>query len=173
MCKGVWRKDIDASMLAILHKFESAAFKFKKSNPDFKFTLIVVMGKPQDVDDDKNDKSGATTSEDASHDSGDVGILSRTVERSEPYHIHTNFQLVQKLIKILRDNYPERLSKALIIPNGGWEKFLGIHGLRRYIPSDRTRNKIIILDGLKDILQYASKDQLSTLVGGNMSVPKE
>ena len=175
MCKGIWRKDVDASLLATLHRFESAAIEFKKLNPDFKFTLIVVMGEPcsnEAFNDELGKKPGTQIHGDSSHDRGSASE-SHPVQRNESFHIHTNFQLAQNLIRILRENYPERLSKALIIPNG-WEKVLGgLHGLRRYIPSDRTRSKIIILDELKNLLQYAAEEQLSTLVGGSMPVPRK
>ena len=171
MCKGVWRKDVDASMLAILDTFENATSQFKRSNPDFRFTLIVIMGKPCDSDNDENDGIDSQYGNNSHQTCSNSGSTPRSVHKHEPYYIHTNFQLVQKLIKILRANYPERLSKALIIPNGGWEKFLGMHGLRRYIPSDRTRSKIIMLDKVEDLLGYCSKDQLISLVGGTIPAP--
>lgn len=86
------------------------------------------------------------------------------------FHIHTNFHLVHQLIEIVRKNYPERLAKALIVPNGGWEKLLGTHGLRRFIPSPRTRQKIHMLDSMDDLIQFATKDQLSALVGGDLPI---
>jgi len=68
----------------------------------------------------------------------------------------------------MRNNYPGRLEKALVVPNGGWEKFLGSHGLRRYVPSQTTRQKVHMLESGNDLKEHVSVEEISVLLGGKL-----
>jgi hypothetical protein len=170
MCKGIWRKDTEATILATLHRIETASQLLKISNPDFRFTLIVLMGKPYESN--KSNKKDAASSSGVNNGEIKHENESQTDKNNDPinsYHVHTNFTLVLQLIEILRKNYPERLSKVLIVPHG-WEKILGTHGLRSFVPQNRTRQKIYMLECMDDLTQFVAKDELSVLAGGTLPV---
>ncbi len=172
MCKGIWRKDVDASILATLHRLESASERLVQMKEDFKFTLIILMGKPCHF------HEGALESPNEDNDSSDGNQKETDCEPEEQsrldptssFHIHTNYKLIHQLIDIVRNNYPGRLGKALIVPNGGWEKFFGTHGLRRYVPSQTTRQKVHMLESVNDLKEHVSVEELSVLVGGKLPV---
>lgn len=173
MCKGIWRKDIEATILATLHQIETASQLLIKSNPDFQFTLIILMGKPYDSNESNkkdSDSSSGVNDGEIKHENE-----SKSDKNNDPinsYHVHTNFTLVLQLIELLRKNYPERLSKVLIVPHG-WEKILGTHGLRSFVPQNRTRQKIYMLECMDDLAQFVAKDELSVLAGGTLQVPTQ
>lgn len=168
VCKGLWRKDIDASISAVIYKFEMAIRSLLKFNPNFKCTLVVLMGKPR-----RNETSSVSIQNEnnsvPSHNND--GIFQESAPHNLGYHVHTNFDFVHKLIKILTKNYPERLMMALLVPDGGWGKFLGGANIRRYIHSSRTRSRIIMLDNQEDLLKYISSNQLVDIAGGDMPIP--
>ncbi len=154
MCCGLWRKDINASTLAVLHRLERAFTIARKSNPEFQCTLVILMGKPKVSDSEAmgNDSTpGASVSidQDEKYEKASSTVDGNTEKRgpSPPYHVHTNFTYAQHLINTMSQNYPERLGKVLVVPNGGWEKFIGVHGLRRYLKkSSRTISSKYITD---------------------------
>lgn len=163
MCQGLWRKDIDASLSATIFKFDAAVQTLKKDNPDFRCTLVVLMGKPI---------LEMTISENETKD--DNPNMSERQDESIPkaigYHVHTNFNFIHSLITIISKNYPERLMMALVVPSGGWTKILGGANIRRYIHSSRTRSRVIMLDKEEDLKKYISPDQLIDIAGGNAPI---
>lgn len=46
LCLGPWRKDEDAVIAAVLHRFESHLSEWCKTEPQIKCTLIVLQGRP-------------------------------------------------------------------------------------------------------------------------------
>ena len=46
MCLGPWRKDVDATLLATLHRVETSMETLSASNPSVKCTIVILMGKP-------------------------------------------------------------------------------------------------------------------------------
>ena len=171
MCQGLWRKDVDATVLATLYRLESACQSLILSNPNFKFTLIILMGKPFNINQGNGNQ---TLSNEQSNDPNERANETKTESKIDPtssFHPHGNFKLAQQLIGIVRKNYPERLAKSLIIPNSGWQKLLGTHGLERYVSSLRTAKKIFILNKMEDLLGYVDREELSILVGGTRTLP--
>ncbi len=166
---GIWRKDIEASILATLHRIETASQLLIKSNPCFRFTLIILMGKPYDSESNKKDSDSSSGVNDREIKHENESKSDKNNDPINSYHVHTNFTLVLQLIEILRKNYPERLSKVLIVPSG-WEKILGTHGLRSLVPQNRTRQKIYMLECMDDLARFVAKDELSVLVGGTLPV---
>mmetsp|Transcript_16963 Transcript_16963/g.25240 ORF Transcript_16963/g.25240 Transcript_16963/m.25240 type:complete len:654 (+) Transcript_16963:2150-4111(+) len=76
MCLGPWRKDVDATTFAVLHRLESAIVHWSKISPELRCTIIVVMGSPLEEmmeDDEHNADDAATTAGDASTAEGEVG----------------------------------------------------------------------------------------------------
>jgi len=188
MCRGLWRKDVDASTFAVLHRLENAFAAAAKLNRDFKCTIVVLMGEPFKVGNDTSIVASSAESEshtDADRKSTAVGDSDETstitglstVQENEAskqslqeYYVHTNFKFVQRLIGILSQNYPERLEMALVVPNGGWEKFVGMHGLRRYLPSSKTRSKVQVLENMSRLKQFIASEQLVDIAGGECPV---
>ena len=182
MCPGLWRKDIDASIAAILYTFDNVVRNKSKTNPKFKCTLVVLMGnvyelkssdhdtlttdeKTSDAVDEYRDTNYIdATASDSIHDSEQS--KSKTDPKHKDLYVHTNFQFVERLVGIVSQNYPERLGKAIVVPNGGWQKWIGTHGLRRYIKSPKTRSKVIVIDDMKDLKNYISAEQLISIAGG-------
>ena len=156
MCLGPWRKDINASIMAAVYRFERATENLSKMNPAFKCTVIIFMGKPL---------QGFNVGEDDS-----CSTRKNKDDRESEYFVHTNFKLTQQMIETFSRHYPGRLGKVLVVPNGGWEKMIGTHGLRRYIQSPVTREKVKILDGPEDLKFFVSADQLVIPMGGNAPI---
>jgi hypothetical protein len=167
MCKGLWRKNLAASVAAVLYNVDRAFEKLNQANPDFKVTLVVLMGKDQESKSKDSSKNTSNTSNRSSEESHNEEISAQMTVTDQEY-VHTNFQYVQKLIRIASDNYPQRLGKALVVPTTGWEKLVGVHGLRRYISSQETRNKVKILDNVSQLKEYISSDQLVDFAGGEL-----
>ena len=168
MCTGPWRKDVNASILATLHRFERAAENLIKVNPDFKCTVIIFMGRPFQAGDMYEQRSDT----DSKADDGSINTKTGLHNRRCEYFVHTNFKLTQRLIDTFSRHYPGRLGTVLVVPNGGWEKIIGTHGLRRYLQSQVTRDKVKILDGPEDLKFFVSADQLIIPMGGNAPINK-
>ena len=134
MCKGLWRKDVAASVAAVFYNVDTAFEKLNQTNPDFKVTLVVLMGKNQESNTNNSNKNTSNTSKRSSEESHNEETSTQKTVMDEEY-VHTNFQYVQRLIRVMSDNYPQRLGKALVVPTTGWEKLVGVHGLRRYVSS--------------------------------------
>lgn len=62
MCLGPWRKDVDASLLATLHRVETSMKILSASNPSVKCTVVILMGKPV-LGDSTNLRQGGETDE--------------------------------------------------------------------------------------------------------------
>ena len=62
VCLGPWRKDVDASLLAVLHRVETAIKTLSASNPSVKCTIVILMGKPM-LEDPAKHRSSVTDQE--------------------------------------------------------------------------------------------------------------
>jgi hypothetical protein len=62
LCLGPWRKDVDASLLAVLHRVETAIETLSESNPSVKCTIVILMGKPM-LEDPAKHRSSVTNQE--------------------------------------------------------------------------------------------------------------
>ena len=162
-CSGLWRRDTNASILAVLYRLESAFTKLSKVNPAFKCTLVVLMSKPSESRIDPTFNVTEITDENRMEESSAEDTISK---KGKELCVHSNFQFVQRLLEIVSQNYPERLNRALEIPAGGWEKILGTHGLFRFVNASNTRNKITILDDEKKLEDFIAREQLIDLAGG-------
>lgn len=146
MLRGHWRKDEHASVAAILHRLERSIQVLQKSKPEFRITLVAMMGKPhkpkdrkkarglgaKSITEDKtfvngdnangdNDQDGAMSIS-AGDDQTTKGLQIQhnpRVDYQEHYQLHTSKQMLRALIKILLDHYPERLFKAYVVVGHG------------------------------------------------------
>ena len=46
MCVGPWRMDVDAQVLSVLYRLESAVLDWSRKSPRVQFTLVLLMGNP-------------------------------------------------------------------------------------------------------------------------------
>ena len=77
MCLGPWRKDVDATVLAVLHRLERSMKSIAQKNPATKCTVVVITGKPvlgRSTDDgiDDGDADGAGDGGDTGDDEDDA-----------------------------------------------------------------------------------------------------
>jgi len=72
--------------------------------------------------------------------------------------------LLQKLVPLFSQHYPERLKHVLVVQAsselGWWSTLLGNFGAFAYFPSSRTRSKIHFIKNLSDLGRYVSLDAL-------------
>ena len=198
VCLGPWRKDVDASLLAVLHRVETAIQTLSASNPSVKCTIVILMGKPMFEDPAKHRSSSVTDQEGDVIDSVvpnvqdeekrvDGGDNSRVeakrnpyalgsdprIDLNEKYFVHTNPSLIQRIVCTLSAHYPERLAKCLIVPSSGLEKTMGGLSLRTYVTSLRTRTRITILDSQRELKDYINEENLLAFAGGKAVLPPE
>lgn len=93
----------------------------------------------------------------------------------ESYFLHTSSPMIRKLVDILLRHYPERLSRALIVPSMGNIAYFrtvvgGRLALASVASSSRTRNKVRFLKSFAELTLYVTKDQLVTIVGGTSPI---
>ena len=165
--EGLWRKDVEASIFAILHRFENTILKWSKSNSNLLCTIVVLMGKPVRKNKQKAEYLDESKADDSESIQETISTTS-SIPQTQKLYVHTNFRFAQRLIDIFSQNYPEMLGKALVVPSGGWEKLLG-HSLRRCIQSPRTRAKVIILKDAEDLKAHISEDEIVDLAGSNVN----
>ena len=172
MSLGHWRNDIESIIFATLHRFEIAAQELNEYDEKFKCTLIIIWKPIGGIAEDVS-KENASEEEAKEKKEENKGVHGSRIDPWEDNQVHKNFTLVRRLRDIFSKHYPERLSKALIVSSGGWEKTLGTVGLRAYVPAARTRSRVVMLNSPDDLKKYVSKDEFVTLVGGNATVRPE
>ena len=189
MCLGPWRKDVDASLLAILHRVETSLKTLSGSNPSVKCTVVILMGKPVLEDPSKQEGDVAdyvVSNDEKKADGNSKSVPEEKVKRGpyilgsdpridakEMYSVHVNATLIHRIVRTLCAHYPERLAKCLIVPSGGFEKTIGSLTIRTYVPSLRTRSRITILESASDLKDYISDENLLSFVGGKAALPRE
>ena len=147
LARGPWRSDEDASVLAMLYRFDQCLREYTKINPSAKITIVVLMGLPKkkkkkdsDRNMDENDgNSSARHSKDGNDDEttdpGDAGTVASSIEdRDEVYppsisnprisshekwKMHMNREVMSRLIERLRKYYVGRLSKMILVHGRG------------------------------------------------------
>jgi len=106
-----------------------------------------------------------------------LGVNPR-LSSGEDYYAHATTKMIARLIDTLSKHYPERLHKALCVPGkGGYayrpnipNAFALMMQLSKYIPSARTRAKVIFLRRVGELKEYISPEEMVTLVGGRSLV---
>jgi hypothetical protein len=131
----------------------------------------------QDADKDDNDEEDAVTETDHQTNAKVQKFLMANprLPEDERYYLHTNASMIRKLVQILMHHYPERLSRALIVPYiGNVAYFRTVVGARlalaSAVGSHRTRHKVKFLKHFADLKAYVKKDELVTIVGGTAPI---
>jgi hypothetical protein len=196
-CMGPWRQDVDASVSALLHRLESSIVRLSQDNPDVKFTVIILMGKPLrkvkktkkgKKENDENSSTAAASKDAADGDGGDDSVaddqtikatenvwnpfrlgVNPRVQPGEDYHVHGNIDMIYRLSDVLSSHYPERLKKLLVV-KGGPSYLSATFGMRKYIASARTRAKVVQINGASELTRFVDESKLATIVGGTAEV---
>lgn len=190
LCLGPWRKDVNASLLAILHRFEKSLAALNVQNAATRCTVVVIMEKPQLRS--TVAKSGRRECDPENECQSSPGIGSETVTETatvttmehreqcrgqdprldleEEYHDHSNTELEKRLVAILSRHYPERLGKALIVPKSRNALSISSGELRVFLPNARTRSKVVLLSCQEDLKRYIDDSELISIVGGKAPV---
>lgn len=147
MLRGCWRKDVNSSMAAVLHRLEQSIHALQNTSRDVRFTLVVMMGKPhkpkakrgraedEEVNsnehrdggkemngsDDRDSQGAIDTDEDEADDDQRQPSLHHNprIDYQEHYQLHSNKDLIRSLVKVVLDHYPERLFKAYVVVGHG------------------------------------------------------
>lgn len=167
---GHWTADINATLMAILHRLETF---IKNVDNTKKFTLVALFGNPEQIHHSTKKKSTEQTededeqSESHCEDHTAATICSDPrVDPYERYQPHANLALLSLLSEILPRHYPERLAKALLVTGKGWKKKL----LWSYLPAQIARSKVHVLSSLDSLKRFVSEDELVLFAGGKASI---
>lgn len=84
MCLGPWRKDVDATLLATLHRVETSMKTLSASNPSVKCAVVILMGKPV-LGDSTNLRQGGETDE-----KGDIATSATSNVQDDSFTTNSN-----------------------------------------------------------------------------------
>jgi hypothetical protein len=167
MLHGPWRGDVDASIFAILYRLETFFQRMTIVRPSVKVTAVILMGAASCVV--KNESNKQPESTDGKVNNHVLIDSDPMMNPNEEVIEHSSVEMITRIIGVLRRHYPERLSKALIVPStsGKWSK----PKMREYISMQQIATpRVIILNKLNELKQYVSDDQLVTFAGGKANV---
>jgi hypothetical protein len=165
------------------------------ANPNVRITLIVLLGKPlvggpvgKPAQQSQQDDASVQGTADSTATPGtglatiDTSQKSRLMEGSwnprvrddELWYPHTNHQVVQKLIAIVRNHYPDRVHRVLLVAGSGFRLARSAMGrnlaIRRALPDAKLRNRVVYLSRHKDIHKFIEPSKLPAFVGGTADV---
>jgi hypothetical protein len=152
---GPDRGDSEASILAVLYRLETYFRSMALLKPGVKVTAIILMG----------DNGIGKQHE------GNVSDYNPMIDSNLGCSAHGSIEMFTRLIDVLRTHYPERLSKALIIPaqssSGKWTK----SKIREYLTVQHIDNpKVKLLNNSMSLTRYVKDSQLVTFAGGKAPV---
>ena len=193
VCRGPWRKCVDATLAAALHRFESALSELCMVNQETKCTLVVVLGRPGDFS-TGSDQEGSTsfsTIEDEDNPTVDNGgsedglfavdavnhlpVTNPRVSTEEPWHLHCTSELLEQFISLLFTHYPERLSRVLLV-KGQRDSFYrtqvaAARAMKRITSTRKDRSKISFIPKLSRLKGLIDESELSTAALGKAPIP--
>lgn len=201
MCIGPWRNDVDASIAAVLYRFNKSMSGYLKDDPSTKFTIIVLMGRPMEPgkfvdvsrdfeladfeeggDEEDSSSLGDSSSEDESdltmNESNHEDVANPRIPPNETWHKHTNKDLIRRLSKLFLTHYPGRLNRILVVQGKGKNRYYS-NALQRQrvtrslLPKWRIRQQVRFVDKFSDLCKYVDKDELVTIVGGTAKLRKD
>ena len=194
MGRGPWRRDVDASVAAVLHRLEAAFHYAATKKEDFKCTLIVLMGRPYrlglgragsagasaDEEDDGDDDIGNSMESQFVRDHNDATvdrIANPRINPDESWQTHTNKMFVKRIVELVSAHYPERLYQALVVLTPAQttplRKIFESYSLSNFVASPETRAKLKFLNTFRELQKYVSKEELLTIVGGDATISSE
>jgi Divergent CRAL/TRIO domain len=185
MLLGRWRRDEEALVSAVLHRFDQYMNSLGELSSGELATLVVLMGKPFRATteaDSKEEENGeeAEEDDDANHDADATDNTSDNhnprITSDEKWYCHTNKAVILRLVHLLMAQYPERLRRCLVVVGKGNTAYFrtalaGNLMLSTMAISPRTKQKVKFLIRYKELCQYISVDQLCALAGGTEPVP--
>lgn len=193
MCRGPWRRNVEATIAAVLHRFDFAMTKLCADNPSTRCTLVILMsrwkGAPApkvESEDGKAEEVGNGTDEVRQNESGDVEpgdstwkssrqfVSNPRIATEETWQLHSTNELVEELISLLILHYPDRIAKIFL--GKGPKAFYKTNvsasrAMRRTVDLTEARGRIIFLRNLSGLRSFIDADQLSEVAGGCAPVP--
>ena len=196
MCLGPWRKDVNAVIASVLHRFDTSLQEFAKTNEAVRCTAIILMGRPyggaqRNTADSTGDKNKGTESnqeneesKENNEDDGSTTSMSQgqsmlvsnpRIASGETWQIHTNRTLILRLTQLLSDHYPERLANILLVRGIGKNSYYATNFkaraiVRSLLPSAETRSKVKIISNPSDLHDFVAESELATIVGGTAPI---
>lgn len=155
--RGPYTGSAEGSILAVLHRLEAYFQRMSMVNPGVKVTAIILMGGSGTIEQDAISPKQKSVDHDP------------MIDPNQDYTAHGSMESFIRLISILRQHYPERLAKALIVPgpSGKWSK----SRVREYITTHQLFTpRVKLLNNLFELRKYVNTDQLVTFAGGTASV---
>jgi CRAL/TRIO domain len=175
-----------------VHLFDTALSTLTRINPCARVTLNFLLGKPlcggpvgkSAQHNQQEDASVQGTADstltlpgtglvtiDTSHKTKLVeGSWNPRVREDELWYPHTNDQVVQKLIAIVRNHYPERLHRVLLVAGSGFRfarTALGRNlAIRRALPDTKLRSRVVYIARYKDIHKFVEPTKIPAFAGG-------
>ena len=161
-CPGPWEKNIDSITSATLYQIETMLkneFTSCHYYSSKKITLVVWTGIPLTNRDEQNTQNSDPPKE-------------TKIEKDVKYHNHCDLSVAQHLINLFLTHYPERLSRALIMPSLelGLDAICLNVSLRALISSSRVRRKVTIMKDAEELKEFIHEDQLIEVCGGKAPV---
>lgn len=196
MCPGPWRMDVDAQILAVLHRLESAISYWSRRRAFVQFTLIVLIGKIEDSDKERKRKSSSPRSAKTENEVNDSavgddstsvadqssiaaqsklsqGFFNPRIDADEEWRVHGNYELAVRLVTLAQRHYPERFYQCFVVARGPWGTKRVDRFLTKYLESTpRLREKITVMHSEQNLKRFISADELVKIAGGNAVAKK-
>ena len=122
---------------------------------------------------ENDDGSTADSVESAANDLADYNP--RVHQNAENWYAHSNRKVLLRLIDIVMNHYPERLSKALVVVGHDRRALVrtvvrGTLAMSVAIKSPRTKDKIRFLRKFRELHEFVDQNVLVKLAGGNAPI---
>ena len=162
LCRGPWRGDPKATILAIFYRFDKTLNELCRVNPLTMVTIIVLMGHAKrgaqkkksqrtrgesnysdimhdddfEIDDDSDTEreSPEVLIEFPSEEEIKVNTGNPRISPDEKWTCHTNKEVLRRFFEILIEHYPGRLSRILLVKGRG----------RNHYYRDQIQGKMIL-----------------------------
>ena len=189
LCRGPWRGDSRATILAILYRLDRSLVELCKVNPETKVTLIVLMGHAKcgarkrkkrgsqgdsdstihenddhfEIDDESDSERGSpeTLLELPSEEEIKENTGNPRISPNEKWMCHTNKEMMRNLFETLIAHYPGRLSRILVVKGRGRN-----HYYRDQIQGKMILRKILSSIDKRNYQKLLSKVQFLNKVSG-------
>jgi hypothetical protein len=189
LCRGPWRGDSKATILAILYRFDKRLNEICRVNPFTRVTIIVLMGHAKrgarkkksrgtqgeskyndnvndddfEIDDESDTEKGSPEEllELPSEEEIKVNTGNPRISPDEKWTCHTNKEVLRRFFEILVAHYPGRLSRILLVKGRGRN-----HYYRDQIQGRMVLRKLLSNFGKKSHQELMKKIQFVNKTSG-------
>lgn len=181
LCRGPWRGDSKATILAILYRFDKTLDELCRVNPLTSVTIIVLMGHAKrgaqkrkswraqgetnysdnvndddfEIDDESDTERGSPEelTEFPSEEEIKVNTGNPRISPDEKWTCHTNKEVLRKFFEILVAYYPGRLSRILLVKGKG----------RNHYYRDQIQGKMILRNLFSNISKKSRQELMKKI----------